>query len=119
VKAVNWASASALHAMLFMLPLWPTMLSTMLPQWLTMLSTTPLWPTMLSTMPLWPTMLFTMLPQWFTIPLTTLLPTTPLPTTPWSTKDMSSPSTTVQFWMLLRLLMCAPLPLILSALPLS
>ena len=85
------------------------MLSTMLPQWLTMLSTT---------LPLC-TMLFTMLPQWSTMLLTTLLPTMPLPTTLWSTKDMSSPSTTVQFWMLLRLLMCAPLPLILSAPPLS
>ena len=85
------------------------MLSTMLPLWLTMLSTTPLWPTML----------FTMLPLWSTMPPTTLLPTTPLPTTLWSTKDTSSPSTTVQFWMLLRLLMCAPLPLILSAPPLS
>ena len=86
-------------AMLFMLPFLPTMLSTMLP--------------------LLPTMLFTMLPQWFTIPLTTLLPTTLLPTTPWSTKDTSSPSTIVQFWILLRLLMRTPLPLILSALPSS
>merc|ERR1712072_737526 len=100
--------SAAMLVMLFMLPLWPTMPST-LPQWLTMLSTTPQWLTMLFITPQWLTTLFTMLPPWSTMLPTTPLLTTPLPTTLWSTKDMSSPSTTVQFWMLFEIAdVCTP-----------
>merc|ERR1712083_695268 len=93
-----------LPAALFPLPLsttqftphlWPTMLSIMLP----------LLPTMLSTMPLLHTMLCTMLPPWSTMLPTTLLPTMLLLTTllcmPLSITPTMPPSTTAASLMLL------------------